>query len=413
MIKFFNKILLRDRLKNYLDIESNILYLVKAQFFLQLIATSFFLILNIYLSKSNFSDSEIADYISYRFLAVIFLSFPFGFLISYRRLKPFFVFSSIILPIVAVLLIIMIHFDIREYLRIIFFVWGICFTIFQISVLPFIMRYSSKKTQTFAISLSFATHSIAMVFSGLLIFLLDVFFHMQEGGVLILISLLGFGSFYYILKINEDRLETPNFYHKRKYDWILILQCIFPTLIIAVGAGLTIPFINLFFYHYFNLGSSDFALLGGASSLLVAISALTVPFIKNKFGFERSIIVTQLLAVFALVLLATTAYFNDFTFIIYFAILFYVVRAPLMNMAAPLTSELTMMYVGKNNQEMLSAIVSAIWSGSWFFSSQIFKKLMNLGYSYSNIFYITSALYLVGILLYYFLIKSYRLKHRM
>ena len=69
--------------------------------------------------------------------------------------------------------------------------------------------------------------------------------------------------------------------------------------------------------------------------------------------------------------------------------------------------------VGKNNQEMLSAIVSAIWSGSWFFSSQIFKKLMNLGYSYSNIFYITSALYLVGILLYYFLIRSYRLKHRM
>ena len=41
-------------------------------------------------------------------------------------------------------------------------------------------------------------------------------------------------------------------------------------------------------------------------------------------------------------------------------------RAPLMNMAAPLTSELTMSYVGNKNQEMLSAIVAAIWSGSWF-----------------------------------------------
>ena len=78
-----------------------------------------------------------------------------------------------------------------------------------------------------------------------------------------------------------------------------------------------------------------------------------------------------------------------------------------MNMAAPLTSELTMIYVGKNNQEMLSAIVAAIWSGSWFFSSQIFKFLIDLKYSYSTIFYITAILYLLGIFLYYLLIKNF------
>ena len=82
-------------------------------------------------------------------------------------------------------------------------------------------------------------------------------------------------------------------------------------------------------------------------------------------------------------------------------------RAPLMNMAAPLTSELTMNYVGKNNQEMLSAIVAAIWSGSWFFSSQIFKFLIDHEYSYSAIFYITAALYFLGIFLYYLLIKKF------
>ena len=78
-----------------------------------------------------------------------------------------------------------------------------------------------------------------------------------------------------------------------------------------------------------------------------------------------------------------------------------------MNMAAPLTSELTMIYVGKNNQEMLSAIVAAIWSGSWFFSSQIFKILVDSDYNYSEIFYITSVLYLMGIFLYYLLIKKF------
>ena len=78
-----------------------------------------------------------------------------------------------------------------------------------------------------------------------------------------------------------------------------------------------------------------------------------------------------------------------------------------MNMAAPLTSEITMIYVGRKNQEMLSAIVAAIWSGSWYFSSKIFKFLIEQNFSYSEIFYITAFLYLLGIILYYYLLKLF------
>ena len=70
-----------------------------------------------------------------------------------------------------------------------------------------------------------------------------------------------------------------------------------------------------------------------------------------------------------------------------------------MNMAAPMTSELTMNYVGVKNQEMLSAIMAAIWSGSWFFSSQIFRYLKSEGFNYAHIFYITAFLYFFGILI--------------
>ena len=79
-----------------------------------------------------------------------------------------------------------------------------------------------------------------------------------------------------------------------------------------------------------------------------------------------------------------------------------------MNMAAPLTSEITMLYVGEKNQEMLSAIVSAIWSGSWYFSSNLFKILIDVNFNYSQIFYITALLYLIGIILYYFLINRFQ-----
>ena len=78
-----------------------------------------------------------------------------------------------------------------------------------------------------------------------------------------------------------------------------------------------------------------------------------------------------------------------------------------MNMAAPMTSELTMNYVGKKNQEMLSAIMAAIWSGSWYFSSQIFRFLKEAGLPYAYIFYITAAVYAFGIFTYYLLIVDY------
>ena len=87
------------------------------------------------------------------------------------------------------------------------------------------------------------------------------------------------------------------------------------------------------------------------TSLLIAMSSLLVPFLKQKYGFKKSIINTQLYAVIALVLLSSTAYFNELSFMIYFAIFFYMFRAPLMNMAAPLTSELTMSYVGNKTKK--------------------------------------------------------------
>ena len=144
---------------------------------------------------------------------------------------------------------------------------------------------------------------------------------------------------------------------------------------------------------------------------MVAISSLFVPKVKSRFGFKKGITLSQTIAVIALIVLATTEFFKDFWFALPIAISCYLLRAPLMNLAAPMTSELTMNYVGKNNQEMLSAVMSAIWSGSWYFSSQIFRYLIDLGFSYSSIFYLTAGLYSIGIFSYYLLILSYERKN--
>ena len=215
------------------------------------------------------------------------------------------------------------------------------------------MRNTEVTKQSHAISLSYATHSFGSILSGLIIFVFGKFaVNMDEGLILLLISIFGFFGFYYVLKIKKDEISDVDIKFKiQSYNWKLLLNAIIPTLIIAIGAGLTIPFINLFFYHNFQVDSSKFALIGGVSSILVAFMALLVPPLKNKLGFRKGITYSQSSAVLALIILATMEFYSDFIWALPIAVIFYWLRAPLMNMAAPMTSELTMNYVGEKTRK--------------------------------------------------------------
>ena len=395
-----------------MQLEEHVLLMIKAEFFIQLIGAAFFLILNIYLAKKGFSDPEIANFISYRFLAVMLLAFPLGIYIKGKPLKPFFMIGGLGVPIVAIVLILLVHYGWYQYLPALFILWGVVFTLFQVCSLPYLMRNTIIENQSHAISLNYATNSFGTIFSGFIIFGAGQFMReFDEGKILLGISILGFIGVYYILKMKVDVVESvKERLQWKSYDWVLLMKAIVPTLIIAVGAGLTIPFINLFFFHNFQIDSSGFAVIGGIASVLVAILSLLVPNLKSKLGFQKGITYVQTIAVIALVALATTEFFKDYWWGLPLAIMCYWVRTPLMNMAAPMTSELTMNYVGAKNQEMLSAIIAAIWSGSWFFSSQIFRFLKAEGLPYAHIFYITAVLYAFGVFMYSLLIKDYERK---
>jgi hypothetical protein len=374
-----------------------------------LIGAAFFLILNIYLAKQGFSDPEIANFISYRFLAVMLLAFPLGFFIKGKPLKPFFMLGSLGVPTVAIALVLAVQYGLYQYLPALFILWGIVFTLFQVSSLPYVMRNTSVANQSHAISLNYATHSFGTILSGIIIFGFGQFMkEIDEGIILLFIAVLGFVGVYFLLKMKVDTVvPVKKGLQWKSYDWGLLFKAIVPTIIIAVGAGLTIPFINLFFFHNFQIDSTGFAVIGGVASVLVAFLALLVPNVKNKLGFKKGITYTQTTAVIALVALATTEFFVQYWWALPVAVLCFWVRTPLMNMAAPMTSELTMNYVGKKNQEMLSAIMAAIWSGSWFFSSQIFRYLKAEGLPYAYIFYITAVLYGFGVFMYYLLVLDY------
>ncbi len=405
-------------IKEYKYIEKPIKYVIASEFFIQTVNATFMNIFPLYMTRHGFSDRDIAIFITFRFIGVFILAIPLGKYIKNKKLMPFFYLSNLCVPFFGIAIVIFISLQLKILTLISLLLWGASFTFMQIPIFPFILRNSSKKNQTAAISLSYSTWSFGGIFSGIVIALLDyinpIFF--DEQFILMLFSIIGFGGLYFLIKlksfnelINEDFLEdnSQELNKHQPTDWKLIIKALTPTLIIASGAGLTIPFISLFFDKVHNLHKGGFSVLSFIASLLVAYFAMLVPKIKTFIGYKIAIPGTQSLAVISLVALATTQFYNTNPIALIIASACYLLRQPLMNMAGPMTSELVLNYVGKNNREITSALTSAIWSGSWVISCFMVGFMFNYNISFANIFLVTSLLYAIGVILYYLLILDY------
>ena len=156
--------------------------------------------------------------------------------------------------------------------------------------------------------------------------------------------------------------------------------------------------------------SGPFSLMNSVAFALVVITAFLIPEIKRRYGYQVAITLVQCFAVLALFVMGTTEWYKGMPIAVIVAVVAFIVRQPLMNMAGPMTSELTLNYVGEKNREMISALGAAIWSGCWFISAKLFSMLREADIAYSNIIFITVAFYIIGVAWYYWLIKAHEKK---
>ncbi len=403
---------MRFPFSRYRTLDRNVKFMILGEAVVQILNGAFFLIANLYLAKEGFSDQEISDYTYYRYLGVMFLAMPFGMLIKTKKLMPFFYVSPIAMCLCSVLIIYGIDTNNLLLSKICLCLWGIFFMLIEVVKLPFVMRYCPKEQHSMAIALTFSTWSLGAIIAGVISFLLHAispsFF--QERNVMYSICALALFSIFFFsrVKLNERiPKETQSGFNLRDYDWWLVAKAVFPTLVIAIGAGLTVPFINLFFHQVHGLEFEEFSSIGSVAYAMVFLTVLFAPGVKDKWGYKIAIPSTQTLAVLALVGLALTEFFPGSAVGVTVAVFFFIIRQPLMNLAQPLSSQLVLNYVGKRNEEIIGAFQSTIWNGSFVFSALIFGKLRALNISYIYIFLMTAALYLLAILMYVLLIRDY------
>ncbi|MBX3102977.1 MAG: MFS transporter [Bacteroidetes bacterium] len=406
---------MRKHLRVYTELPRDIYRLSAGEFLLNLLNSAYLLIFNIWLRKEGYDDSFAGSMTALRYLGVLLASLPIGLYIRGRTLKPLFLVSAVGLPVVSagLLLAVPLHYPWLTYA--LMFTWGLFFVLAQVCIQPYVIRHVPATHYGEAFALHYAVVPLSQVVAGILIgWLAGSGVGWTEQEVLLLISLLGLLAVAFFWGLADHRpAALPSRFSLRggtslraDYQWGRIGRALVPTLILAVGAGFTFPFINLFFYTVFGVDSQAFGLMGAASSVLVMGAVVLGPALKRQFGYGVAVTLTQTLAVVLLLGLVWAELQHTAGWALPLAVGIFLLRAPLMKAAQPLAGELTVRYVGPANREMISAFTSSIWSGSWVISSQLFAWLRAMAIPYWQIFLVTAALYGAGVVAYVFLIRA-------
>ena len=154
-----------------------------------------------------------------------------------------------------------------------------------------------------------------------------------------------------------------------KERWPFYTKVYLVNFLVGMGAGLSIPFLNLYFRNRFGLnadtiGSYYFLVMGS-----MFIGTLAGPLLAKRFGLVRTIVITQLASIPFMIALAHSFHLPT-------SLSAYIVRGGLMNLGVPIFTNLAMELSDRREQGLVGALLMLSWTSSWMVSTAIGGELI-------------------------------------
>jgi MFS family permease len=167
---------------------------------------------------------------------------------------------------------------------------------------------------------------------------------------------------------------------------------------IAVGAGLFVPLMTLWFSSAYGVTDAVSGPVLGFSSILTAVAVFLSPRIARKFGLVKAIVLTQGLSTIFMAMVPTAPSFAT-------AASLYTIRVFLMNLSNPLSQSLLMGLVPPDERGAASGITASLWRLPNALSSTVGAIWIGMGLL-ALPFYVATVLYLSSITSFWFLFKN-------
>lgn len=181
-----------------------------------------------------------------------------------------------------------------------------------------------------------------------------------------------------------------------RYAWQmpkLLGKFILPILITTAGAGLFVPFMNIFFRQAHHSSDATIGSLFAAGSLAMGLGLFAAAPWAERYGQVRVFILSQALSIPFMALLGFAPWF-------WVSVLAYLLRILLMNMAIPVYQAFVMEQVEQEARGLVAALLSMGYSFGYAVSPAISGRLQ-VQFGFAPIFAIAITSYAIAILLYW------------
>ena len=386
------------------------LYLLGA-FLFGITHANFQLLFNLYLREGGAAETTIGDVLAWIARGSALLALPAGFLLMRVRLKPVLIFSVLFYSAAVFMLS---SWDDLSWLWPFAMVAGMSITFFRISGAPFYMRNSTPKERPLLFALGFGMMSLAGGLGSLGAGYLVTFLNAQTGDLVLAhryalyvgISIGALAVIPFSL-IKSKRPSAEESRQRLKLSEILqrmplYLRVFIPYFLLGSGAGLIIPFLNIYFRDRFGQSAGEIGLYFFGVQIAMFLGTLAAPAFVRKIGRVRTIVLTELLSIPFMLVLAYTDQLG-------LAVAAFLLRGAFMNLGQPVATNFSMEIVSEREQGLLNSLMHLAWTGSWALSTSFGGALIEK-HGYELPFYLTIGLYILSASLYYLFFHGYEEK---
>ncbi|MCK4643628.1 MFS transporter [bacterium] len=402
---------MRDYFHSLSLFSRNVRLFLAGTFFIGIGQSVFMLMFNLYLKEAGYAEGFIGSTLSISSLGQALFSIPLALIMAKMKLRKI----LLIIPFLLMLSFLALTFGTtKPVIMTASFFRGIFFAVIMVVGPPFFMRNSGEKERTHIFSISFALALASGIFgnvmSGLLYGYAAKFVSLElhqyrvtltVGSVIAFLAVLAF------ILLDTGSMDPEKDKNKKivlkNFPLGFMAKIALPQLVIGLGAGLVIPFLNLYFRDVWELTPKQIAPIFGVSQAFMFVGISLGPVLKKHMGMVKAVVLTQLLSMPFMFILG-------FSRVFWMVVISFFLRATLMNMSQPLITNFTMENVSKEFQFTATAILSSAWTGAWVISSWLGGNIIER-YGFNIVFLSAIVFYFISSFLYIiFFLKSKRSK---
>ena len=365
----------------------------------------FRLLFNFFVLSLGFNEAMLGNLITTSSFVALLAALPLGYLADIIGRKGSLIISGALLSLSILAMSI---WPSQEMFYAMNIVSGIAQSLAGVTMSPFLMENSDEKERTYLFSfgqgLQMTMASVGNWIGGYLPTWMGnaqnvtATSSMAYGNSIFIIGIGAAIAIIPLLSLKSPKLEKSQRavfapFHYAAKNPLLLTKLILPMLLTSLGAGLIMPFMNVFFRVVHNQPDTVIGTLFAWGSLAMGIGLLIAPPLAERTGKIQLVVITQALSIPFLILLG-------FSPIVWVGAASYYIRLALMNMSSPVYQTFIMEHVEPSARATVASLTSMAWNFGWAFSPTI-SGWLQVKYGFGPPFIGTIILYTISVFMYW------------